>query len=164
MVGGFDNIHLQQHLVDKLQEQLSEEAAPQSAAKPEDVAKFKAHINGGEAAAMHAETASPISAPPVAETAGSERVGRPLSATASSTSSRTASLTPGEQILDKMAGMHQGIEPIDSAVAAQATPALDVSETLQLQLRVAELSAQEGVMVSTSGKASKDTESLLKTQ
>ena len=143
MAVGFDNAHLQQHLVEKLQERISQEAdtSTEKAANPSDVAAFKEQIaNGGQTSNLQKTS----------ETSSVEKVNSGLSAK-----------TPGHRILDTLEGMSKDATQIENAASADN---MGVSETLRMQIQVNKLSAEESVLSSTAGKASKDVDSLLKGQ
>ena len=143
MAVGFDNAHLQHHLVEKLQERINQDAksSTESEANPSDVAAFKEHMDGAkQTSATHAPS----------ETDSVEK-----------TSSGMSAKSPGDQILDTIEGMSKDATQIENTASSEN---MGTTETLQMQIKVSELDAEESILSSTAGKASKDVDSLLKGQ
>ena len=149
MAIGFDNAHLQQHLIEKLQDRISQETGPKKEIDPSDAEAFKAQMADGEQVpsaqnnpALHATS----------ETASVEKAGG------------SSLKSPGDQILEALQGLGKDAAQIGNAASAQSMDSMSVSEELRMQLQVTELGAEESAVSSTAGKASKDVESLLKNQ
>lgn len=143
MAIGFDNVHMQQHLIDKIQKQAEQEAVNKDEAKPSDVDAFKAQMDDPNQGSRAAQATS--------ATDSTEKV-----------NSESSVKSPGDQILEKLEGVDHDKTSVDAS--AQSTDQMGVSEELKMQLKVAELGAEESVLSATAGKASKDIDSLLKNQ
>ena len=144
MAIGFDNVHLQQQMIEKIQDQMRQEAVDEKdPAQPSDVDAFQKQMNGSEQDNQKL--------PATSATDSSEKVDNGLSVK-----------PPGDQILDKMEGVAQDKPPPDPS--ASAVDPTDVAETLRMQVQVTKLGVVESELSATAGKASKDIDSLLKNQ
>ena len=150
MAIGFDNVHLQQHLIEKLQDRINQEVEPEKEMNPSDAESFKVQMGNGEQMptsqsnqALHATS----------DTSSIEKTG-----------SGSFNKSPGDQILETLQEMGKDAMQIDNVTSAQSMDRMSVSEELKMQVQVTKLGAEESVISSTAGKASKDVESLLKNQ
>ncbi|MBC6413695.1 MAG: hypothetical protein GDA45_02005 [Chromatiales bacterium] len=143
MVVGLDNLHLQQHLIDKIQERAEKQVAQKDGANPEDVKAFQEQMASGEQNSQQVQGVSAKDA--------TEKVNDCQSVK-----------SPGEQILDKLESMGQDKTAVEAL--NQHSDPMSVSEEVRLNIRVTKLGAEESVVSATIGKASKDIDSLLKQQ
>lgn len=151
MAIGLDNAHLQQHLIEKIQEQINQETTTkENEAKSSDVDTFKAQMGDREQtpAVQNTQTTQATAATNSVEKTGGESIVK----------------SPGDHILEGLEGMSKNTAQINDATSMQSIDRMSVTEELKMQIQVTKLGAEESVLTSTSGKASKDVESLLKNQ
>ena len=141
MAAGIDDLHLQQHLIDKLQKQASEEASPRAEANPADVEAYQNQMNAPASNVSEVQTDNTQATPPVEKSA-----------------ELSHEKSPGDNILKILADSDKNLE----AIAEKPLDKMSVSDTLDVEVKLAEVSTEEGLAASVSGKVSKDVDTLLK--
>ena len=145
MAAGIDDLHLQQHLVDKLQKQASEEVSPRAEANPADVEAYQNQMNAPDPNVSNVsqiQTDNTQATPPVEKSA-----------------ELSHEKSPGDEVLKTLTDLDKNLKD----VANQPLDKMSVSDTLNVEVKMAEVSTEEGLATAVTGKVSKDVDTLLKT-
>lgn len=137
MVASIDN--LQQHLIDKLQEQATQSDDVREEANPADVQAYQEQMNA-----------------PATNNSQVDGSQNTVSSATNVDSSQTQS--PGDKVLDMLGSVDDNL----ATVANQPLENLSGSDALKMQIEVAKTSTEESVATAVSSKTSKDFDTLLK--
>ena len=141
MAVGIDDLHLQQHLVEKLQKQASEETSPRAEANPADVEAYQNQMNVPDPNMSQIQTDNTQATPPVEKSA-----------------ELSHEKSPGDEVLKTLTDLDKNLKD----VADQPLDKMSASDALNVEVKMAEVSTEEGLATAATGKVSKDVDTLLK--